>query len=484
MAEKEITEKEKLGGRVKASFETRKFKGGAYATLLSAIAVALVIVVNLLVTKLDIQFDLTDDGKYSLDGETIRLLKEIDEDITVYYLVQSGNEITYFDRLFTKYDDYNSHIKIEYKDPVLHPRFASQYVEDNVTEQSFLVVNEETGKAKYVPYSEAVVQEINYNTFQMQATGISLETGLNAAIQYVTNDDLPVLYNVQGHGESSISSTLSDYLTKNNISVNDIRLVTQEAVPEDCDILFINQPQSDYMPEEITMIKQYLAAGGDAIWILDFVTPELPNFMELLAYYGMDVQEGLVLEGDSRHYMFQAPYVVLPTVYNTEITNSVRGKKYVVMQSSTGILLREDKRDSLSIEKLLETSETSYIKPMQAETLEKEDDDLQGRFCVGLKITEQAGEEEMRIAVYSAKFFLDDTLVANSSYGNGDILLNTINIFTEQENAVAVAAKSLAEPQLTIASAEANRIAVTVAVIMPLCIIGIGIYVVVRRRKK
>lgn len=479
-----MAEKEKLGRRVKASFETRKFRGGAYATLLSVIAVALVIVVNLLVTKLDIQFDLTDDGKYSLDEETIRLLKAIDKDITIYYFVQSGNEITYFDRLFTKYDDYNSHVKIEYKDPVLHPRFASQYVEDNVTEQSFMVVNEETGKAKYVPYSEAVVQEPNYNTFQMQTTGIAVENGLNAAIQYVTNEDLPVLYNVSGHGESSISTTLSDFFTKNNITVNDIRLVTQEAVPEDCDILFINQPQSDYMPEEITMIKEYLAAGGDAILILDFVTPELANFNELLTYYGMDVQEGLVLEGDSRYYMFQAPYVVLPTVYNTEITNSVRGKKYVVAQSATGILLREDKRDTLTIEKLLETSESSYIKALQSETLEKEDGDVQGRFCVGLKITEAAGAEETRIAVYSSKFFLDDTLIANSSYGNGDILLNTINIFTEQENAVAVAAKSLAEAQLTISSAAANQIAVVVAVILPLCIIGIGIYIVVRRRKK
>lgn len=46
--------KEKLGGRVKASFETRKFKGGAYATALSVIAVALVIIVNLIMTKLDI----------------------------------------------------------------------------------------------------------------------------------------------------------------------------------------------------------------------------------------------------------------------------------------------------------------------------------------------------------------------------------------------------------------------------------------------
>lgn len=477
-------EKETFGKRVKASFGTRKFRGGAYATLLSVIAIALVIVVNLLVTKLDIQIDMTDDGKYSLNDETVKLLKEIDEEITIYYFVQSGEELTYFDRLFTKYDDYNSKVKIEYKDPVLHPKFAAQYVDDTVSEQSFLVVNETTGRAKYVPYTEAVVSEFSYSTYSYQATGIALESALDAAIQYVTNDELPVVYNVTGHGESSISSTLGNLFEKSNITVNDVRLITESAVPEDCDVLFIYQPQSDYTTEEIDMIKAYLADGGYVVMILDYTTPELVNFNELLAYYGMDVHEGIVLEGSSKYYMFQAPYVVLPTVYSTDITDSVRGKKYVVAQLATGITMREDIRSTIDVEKLLCTSSDSYIKPTQSETLEKEEGDPAGPFCVGVKLTEAAGDKETKIAVYSAKYFLEDTLIANSSYGNGDILINTINDFTEQENAVSVPAKSLSDPQLTVTSAEGNRIAVCVAVILPLCIIGVGIYVVVRRRKK
>lgn len=475
---------EKKRGRIKDSFTTRKFKGGAYATLLSAVAVALVVVVNLIVTKLDLKFDLTDDGKYSLDDQTVALLKSLDEEITIYYFAVDGSTSPYLDGLFTKYDDYNSLVKVEYKDPVLHPGFASQYVQDSVTDQSFLVVNEATGKAKYVPNGEAVVWEFNYNTFQQQATGISLETGLNSAIQYVTNEDLPVIYNVQGHGENSISTTLSGIFEKNNITVNDVKLVTQGAVPEDCDILFIYQPQTDYMPEEATMIREYLAAGGDAIFVLDYMSAELANFNELLTYYGMDVKPGILLEGDTRYMMYQTPYVVLPTVYNTELTESVRGKKYVVAQLASGITVREDKRESLDVEKLLETSEESYIKPASSETLEKEEGDLSGRFCVGLKLTEAAGDEETRIAVFSAKFFFEDSLISNSSFGNIDILLNAINTFTEQENAVAVAAKSLQEAQLTITSAAANKIAVSVAAVLPLAIIGVGIFVVMRRRKK
>lgn len=103
---------------------------------------------------------------------------------------------------------------------------------------------------------------------------------------------------------------------------------------------------------------------------------------------------------------------------------------------------------------------------------------------MGLNLTEAAGEGETRIAVYSAKFFLDDTLIQNSSYGNMDILLNTINVFTEQENAVAVPAKSLMEEQLTVPSAAGNKLLLCTTVLLPLGIIGVGIYVVVRRRRK
>ncbi len=176
--------------------------------------------------------------------------------------------------------------------------------------------------------------------------------------------------------------------------------------------------------------------------------------------------------------------MVLPTVYNTEITESVRNRKYVLAQTVSGITLREDKRETLTIEKLLETSEASYLKSTEAETLEKEEGDLSGRFLVGLNLTEAAGEGETRIAVYSAKFFLDDTLIQNSSYGNMDILLNTINVFTEQENAVAVPAKSLMEEQLTVPSAAGNKLLLCTTVLLPLGIIGVGIYVVVRRRRK
>lgn len=478
-------EKKKFGAGVKASFTTRKFRGGAYATVLSVIAVALVLVVNMIATKLDIQSDLTADSKYSLHDETIELLKGISDDITIYCLEISGEEITQFDKIFSKYDDYNSKIKLAYKDPILYPKFAAQYVDDEITQHSFLVVNESNGRAKYVGYSDIMVREFNYSTYGFDTTGIDLEGKLDAAIQYVTNEELPVIYQPTGHGEAALGASLQALLENANATVNEIQLITQSEIPQDCDILLINQPQTDYTKEETELVLEWLKQGNYAIFILDYQTPGLTNFNTLLQYYGLLVHEGVVIEKDSKHYAFQMPYSILPTVYSSEISDSVRGKKYVLAQWSSGITLLDDMRDTISVTKILYTSEDSYLKQLTAETLEKKEGDLEGPFYVGLTLYETVGEKETKIAVYSARDFLADALVGSESYGNGDLIINTISSFTEQENSsVSVPAMSLSEDMVTMSSADANRIAVFVAVILPLAVIGVGIYVVARRRKK
>ena len=71
------------------NFSTRKFKGGAYATVLSAVVIAILIVVNLMFTKLNITLDLTSDGKYSLTEDTVTMLGSLEDKITLYYLAPS-----------------------------------------------------------------------------------------------------------------------------------------------------------------------------------------------------------------------------------------------------------------------------------------------------------------------------------------------------------------------------------------------------------
>lgn len=475
-----------IGKGIKSSFQSRKFKGGAYATVISAVVILIVLLINLFVQELGITKDLTADSRYSLTDETKELIKSIDQNITIYYLVESGNEIDEFDRIVKNYDNINSKITVKYKDPVQYPKFASQYVEDEIGTQSFLVVNEDTNAAKYIAYEDLLDYEINYTTYQYDVTGLKVEAQIDAAIAAVTNEDLPTVYTLTGHGETSVSSYLSELLKDNNITATEFSSLTAQSVPEDCDVLLINMPQYDLTEEEAALIKDYLVQGGDAIFLVDYVTYTLPNVVSLLNYYGVDVVEGFVVERDSQYTMSSRyPTLLVPKISSHEFVKNIKDKKYIIVPLGSGLTIRNDIRETVETDTILKTSDSAYSKiNINSTVAEKEENDISGPFILGVEAREAVGEEETRVAVYTGKAFLEDQYLQTASFGNADLIINTINEMSDQENSLSIRSTSLDEPMVSMNTAQKNKIGLVVVVILPLLFLATGITVVVRRRRK
>ena len=475
-----------IGKGIKSSFQSRKFKGGAYATVISAVVILIVLLINLFVQELGITKDLTADSRYSLTDETKELIKSIDQNITIYYLVESGNEIDEFDRIVKNYDNINSKITVKYKDPVQYPKFASQYVEDEIGTQSFLVVNEDTNAAKYIAYEDLLDYEINYTTYQYDVTGLKVEAQIDAAIAAVTNEDLPTVYTLTGHGETSVSSYLSELLKDNNITATEFSSLTAQSVPEDCDVLLINMPQYDLTEEEAALIKDYLVQGGDAIFLVDYVTYTLPNVVSLLNYYGVDVVEGFVVEGDSQYTMSSRyPTLLVPKISSHEFVKNIKDKKFIIVPLGSGLTIRNDIRETVETDTILKTSDSAYSKiNINSTVAEKEENDISGPFILGVEAREAVGEEETRVAVYTGKAFLEDQYLQTASFGNADLIINTINEMSDQENSLSIRSTSLDEPMVSMNTAQKNKIGLVVVVILPLLFLATGITVVVRRRRK
>lgn len=480
-------EKSKISHRekIKNSFKSKKFKGGAYATSLSLVMIVIIIVLNLFVSELNIKIDLTSDAKNSLTDETVDMIKNLKDEITIYYLAESGTEIEQFKNILENYEKVNSNIKLEYKDPVKYPKFASQYVDDEITAQSLLIVNETSGRAKYLDYSDLVVAEMDYTTYQSTVTGLDVEGRVDAAIQYVTNEDLPKVYEVAGHGETAMTSTMTSLLSKENIETASLNTLTSESIPEDCDVLFINQPQSDYSKEEVELIQTYFENGGDAIISVDYTTSELPNFTSLINSYGVNVVPGIILEGDSNYHRGNYMNELVPDIASHSFTEGIRSKKFVVVPVATGLTIAEDFDESITTTPILTTSNKAYSKTdYMSSTSEKEANDVDGPFYLGIEVTKEVNEEEMRLVIYSGKYMFDDSYLSTNVFGNQDLLINTVNDLAEQENTVNIRTTSLAGDYLVMTSAQKNRNGAIVTFIIPLVFIIAGVAVTVQRRRK
>lgn len=473
---------------IKASFASRKFKGGAYATILSVVVIALLVLINVVISKFDVTVDLTTNSMYSITDTTREFLAGISDDITLYHMVTSGEEDALVEQVLNQMDAESDNIEVVKKDPIQYPKFVEQYVtnSDEFVANSVIVVNNTNGKAKLVKYTDMIVTNYDYSTWTSTTTS-DVEGQIDSGIQYVTNEELPVMYAVTGHGEVAVSAVLGAMLEKENVEYQMFETLVNDSIPEDCSVLLINQPTSDYTEEEVAYVKEYLQKGGNAIVIVSFASYNLPNFTSLLNYYGIDMVEGIVVEADSKYYRTQTPLDLLPAMATHDITSGIKGKKYVVMPYAMGLETRDDIRSTITVTDLMTTSKSAYSKTdlSESSTLVKTKEDIEGPFVIAKVVEEEYNDVFTKLVVYGSYYMTYDTYISYASFGNGDVLLNTVNYLAGVENSLSVRTVDLsAQETLTLTAAEAKIVVAIFMVIIPLAALGTGIFVAVKRRKK
>lgn len=472
--------------KIQNSFRSRKFKNGAYATTISIVVVAIVLFVNIFVSKFNWKVDLSTNSLFSISKTTKEFIKGLDEDITMYYLVQSGGENVYFSELAKKYDALSSHITLEYKDPNLYPKFSKQYTDEQVMENSVIVVNNSNNRSKYVSYSD-MVQRTYSQMGQSSVSGIDFEGKVTAAIQYVTNEDTPVYYQVTGHGETEAGSAFTGMLDKLSIELKTLTTAKETSIPSDCKVLIINGPYQDYSEDEVTMIKDYLIAGGKVIFLVDSDISQCKNLLSLMEYYGVGIVDGIVVEGDYDYMIQHNPNYIIPDV-NTEaeiLSEYEKPDNFLFLTSNVGIKKLDTVRSTIKYENILTTSDKAYSKTnLKSNTIEKEVGDIEGPFALAASISETYDNVKTSILVLN-RSLAADSILEQSAFADYDLVAYLMNQFSDSKvEALAIPVKTYDSSSLTFNGTQLHLFMAFAIVIFPVLILVFGIVVVVRRGKK
>lgn len=430
-------------------------KNGSYSIAITAIFIIIIIVINLIVGQLpsDItEIDVSDEKLYSIGDTTKEFLKDLDKDVTIYQIAQEGGQDEVITNLLKKYEDESKHIKVEQKDPVVNPKFVSEYTSDNLSFNSLIIVCGD--RSKVVDYNNMYESTINYNTYSYETTGFDGEGQITSAIAYVTSENLPILYTLEGHGETQLNSSLQEDIEKANIEIQSLNLLTEGDVPEDADCLMIISPNSDLSEDEANAVVKYLENGGKAMIFSDYNGEDMDNFDKILENYGVRREKGIVFEGDSQHYAVQMPYYLVPEVKSSEATEDVvRSGYYILAPYAQGITKLDNIRDTLTVTSLLSTSDSAYSKTdVQSGVLEKEEGDIDGPFDLGVSIAETVGDEETKIVYYSTANIMDSQVNQLVSGGNEQLIMSSLNWMCSSEDAltISVPSKSLQVSYLTL----------------------------------
>lgn len=143
----------------------------------------------------------------------------------------SGSEDDTISNLLSRYKDESKHIKVEVKDPVVNPKFASEYTTDDLASNSLIVVCGDRNKV--INYNDMYSSSVDYNTWQQTTTGFDGEGQITSAIGYVTSEDLPIMYTLSGHGEKDLDSSFKEDIQKANIDIKELNLLTDGKVPDE-----------------------------------------------------------------------------------------------------------------------------------------------------------------------------------------------------------------------------------------------------------
>ena len=213
--------------------------------------------------------------------------------------------------------------------------------------------------------------------------------------------------------------------------------------------------------------------------IADALAPDLPNLKSVLKEYGITMEDGIVVEGDSNYYM-QVQTYLLPTIGYSTVTSKLQNKN-ILVPISKGFTHGED-TDEYTITSLLSTSDAAYSKiDTESNVIEKEDADIDGPFDLSLQVdTEEGG----KLIVLGSVNLLEEQIDSAVSGTNSDFILNGINYLAQQESKISVRAKTLTTNQVTMSTFSQKALMVGTTFVLPAFVLLAGFIIVLRRRRK
>lgn len=471
----------------------RALHAGAYSTVLGVIVLVLVILLNLVVRAIPTkytEFDISTGQMFTLSETTTSMLASLDQDVTAYYLAETGSEDQNITRILNRYAGQSSHFHWEQRDPALYPTFAAQYDAADATNGSVILVCGDN--STLVDYYDMYEYDYsNYYTTGSYELNFAAENALTTGIAQVTRETTYTLYALTGHGETSLGSDFTEVLDNAGITLEELNLNTA-ALPADADAVLINAPQTDLSADDLEALRDYLDGGGRLL-VSTSLLFSTPNLDALLADYGMTRQDGLLVETDPNYYAYRyAGTYLLPQRTTNSITSGMANGLYVFAPTSQGILTASDETSTaetasdrdLTYTTLLSTSDAAYsmLDYATATVLEQGANDPTGSFKVAVA-AEDANSGSAIVWVNCGYVFTDEINAAVSG-GNAQFMGSILNWMNGEENATVIESRSMSAETLTVPARLVMPLGLLFVIVLPLASLIIGVVIFVLRRRR
>ena len=444
------------------------------------------IVLTLVITGLLIQvsrqynmeFDWTATGRHTLNEASIKVVEKIEApvNITSYATGDTLSEVrTDIRELIKRYQKLNDKIKIEFIDPRLAP--------DKIRELGIRFNGE-----MIIEY-----QDRSENLQDFTEKGVT-----NTLQRLLRNSDRHILF-VTGHGERNPLGQanhdlgiLGENLSNKGFNVAPLDLSKTLTVPDNTSVLVIASPQLDYLSGEVKAIKNYVSKGGNLLWLIEpNKSDKLAPLAELLK---LNIFKGIVVDLDMS-LLGNDPTMVLGQYHEHAITKNVQSIQ-TLYPKVTGLEIGE--QEGWTIEPILQSMSRSWLEKGEMKGTISYDpvQDRPGPIVFGYAITRNTsngptnikdetmpapGKQQRMVIIGDGDFISNTYLGTQGNMAMGESIFNWL---AHDDNFIDIPAAIAPDSKISAEQYQLIIIAVLIMIVLPLLLIGSGIIIWLKRRKK
>lgn len=410
------------------------------------------------------QFDFTQNRRYSLSPASIAAVERLKEPVKVTaYASERGPARQTIRDIIGRYQQHKADIQLEFVDPDREP---------------------ERVRSAGVQFDGEIVLTYG-DAFQSVPPNALTEENLTNAFTRLGHRGERWLVFLSGHGERSADrqanfdlSTWSAQLHKRGFKTRTLALGESPQIPDNTSALVIAGPRTQFLPGEIKTLEAYIKRGGNLLWLTD--PGPLHGLERLAELLGIEVQPGTIVDPTSQVLAGDPTAIVLTSYGSHPIVRNFSDTTVFPQVAA----LSSRPPEGWKSQTLLDTRATAWSETGKLDGTVQFDKgkDIPGPLTFGVALNRTLEGREQRVVVIGDGDFLSNSIIANG--GNLELGMSIANWLSQDDAYVNIPVRTARDRGLNLSTAAQIVIGGFFLIALPLGLLGSGITVWWRRRRR
>ena len=419
---------------------------------------ALVLMLGFLSNQYRKAWDLTQNGRNSLDETTLQILGKMQGPISVTAYA-SKNDPKFGDvrqtvkDFLAPYRRAKRDIELRFVDPIEEPKLAE--------------------KAGVQMDGEMIV---GYGKRSDHLRALNEESFANLLIRLSRKEGRLVMALI-GHGERKLDGIanfdLGEFgkrLVRNGFRTGSLNLALAQGVPENISVLIITSPQIDLLPGETKKIEDFIDRGGNLLWLVDLEQgpgEPLHGLQPVSDKLGLILAPGTVV--DPAALQLNAPENwALGTLYGPHpITKNFN----LITVFPMAVPLGTEEKSGWHVTPLVEAAQNGWLSSGKG---------AKGPFTLALAMERTTAGKDQRVIIVGTGEFLANAYSGNG--GNMDFGMNLVNWLANDERLISLQPRATIDGSMLLSKTKASGIALGLLFGLPILFIAIAAVLGWRRK--